>query len=194
MIENFNRTAALKQTKPKWIGDYAVGGVLFSVASGLCFIRLDAVVSATVRPGGTGIATPTACAPAALRLGHLQTQAPVTDVKPLERREGMLGVLDCPEVEEREAGLAAPDDAEGLDITVADLRLELTHAHPPEVKPYHTVYLIRLEAIGWLGSRVVSMLDSGAEGLGFKSQPRRCRVTVLGKLFTPIVFTKQKNW
>ena len=31
------------------------------------------------------------------------------------------------------------------------------------------------------------MLDSGAEGPGFKSQPRRCRVTVLGKLFTPIV-------
>ena len=29
------------------------------------------------------------------------------------------------------------------------------------------------------------MLDSGAEGPGFKSQPRRCRVTVLGKLFTP---------
>jgi len=37
------------------------------------------------------------------------------------------------------------------------------------------------------GSRVVSMLDSGAEGPGFKSQPRRCRVAVLGKLFTPIV-------
>jgi len=32
---------------------------------------------------------------------------------------------------------------------------------------------------GWLGSRVVSMLDSGAVGPGFKSQPRRCRVTVL---------------
>jgi len=47
--------------------------------------------------------------------------------------------------------------------------------------------------VGWLGSRVVSVLDSGAEGPGFKSQPRRCRVTVLGKLFTPIVrlFTKQ---
>ena len=29
------------------------------------------------------------------------------------------------------------------------------------------------------------MLDSGAEGPGFKSQPRRCRVTVLGKLLTP---------
>ena len=46
------------------------------------------------------------------------------------------------------------------------------------------------------GSRVASVLDSGAEGPGFKSQPRRCRVTVLGKLFTPIVplFTTQQNW
>jgi len=50
--------------------------------------------------------------------------------------------------------------------------------------------------LGWLGSRVVSVLDSGAEGPGFKSQSRRCRVTVFGKLFTPIVplFTKQQNW
>ena len=49
--------------------------------------------------------------------------------------------------------------------------------------------------VGWLGSRVVSVLDSGAEGPGFKSQPRRCRLTVLGKLFTPTVplFTKQQN-
>ena len=51
-------------------------------------------------------------------------------------------------------------------------------------------------ARGRLGSRVVSVLDSGAEGPGFKSQSRRCRVTVLGKLFTPIVplFTTQRNW
>jgi len=50
-------------------------------------------------------------------------------------------------------------------------------------------------SVWWLGSRVVSVLDSGAEGSGFKSQSRRCRVTVLGKLFTPIVplFTKQQN-
>ena len=50
-------------------------------------------------------------------------------------------------------------------------------------------------ARGWLGSRVVGVLDSGAEGPGFKSQPRRCRVTVLGKLFTPIVplLTKQRK-
>jgi len=50
----------------------------------------------------------------------------------------------------------------------------------------------------WLGGRVVSVLDSGAEGPGFKFklQSRRCLVTVLGKLFTPIVplFTKQQNW
>ena len=41
---------------------------------------------------------------------------------------------------------------------------------------------------------MVSVLDSGAEGPGFKSQPRRCRVTILGKLFTPIVplFTSSK--
>jgi len=31
------------------------------------------------------------------------------------------------------------------------------------------------------------MLDSSTVGPGFKSQPRRCRVTVLGKLFTYIV-------
>ena len=48
---------------------------------------------------------------------------------------------------------------------------------------------------GWLGSRVVSALDSGTEGPRFKSQSRRCRVTVL-ELFTPTVplFTKQQNW
>ena len=47
-----------------------------------------------------------------------------------------------------------------------------------------------------LGSWVVSMLDSGAEWPGFKSQSQRCRVTVLAKLVTPIVplFTKQQNW
>jgi len=48
----------------------------------------------------------------------------------------------------------------------------------------------------WLGSRVVSVLDSGAEGSRFKLQLRCCRVTVLGRLFTPIMplFIKQRNW
>ena len=41
--------------------------------------------------------------------------------------------------------------------------------------------------VHWLTSRVVSVLDSGAERPGFKSQPWCCWVTVLGKLFTPIV-------
>jgi len=55
---------------------------------------------------------------------------------------------------------------------------------------------ISRSAPGWLDSRVVSVLDSGTEGPGFKSQSRRCRITVLGKLFTPVVplFTKQQNW
>jgi len=34
---------------------------------------------------------------------------------------------------------------------------------------------------------VVSVLDSCAEGPRFKSQLRRCQVTVMGKMFTPIV-------
>jgi len=65
------------------------------------------------------------------------------------------------------------------------------------ITAYIAINIIRvLSPLGWLGSRVVSVLDSGAEGPGFKSQPRRCRVTVLGKLFTPIVplFTKHRNW
>jgi len=53
------------------------------------------------------------------------------------------------------------------------------------VKPAH--YFCDYILDGWLGSRVVSVLDSGAEGPGFKSQSRRCRVTALGKLFTSIV-------
>jgi len=54
-----------------------------------------------------------------------------------------------------------------------------------------------MQEMRWLlGSRVVSVLDSVAEGPGFKSQSQRCRVTILGKLFTPIVplFIKQQNW
>jgi len=35
---------------------------------------------------------------------------------------------------------------------------------------------------GWRGSRVVSVLDSGAEGPGFKSQSRRCRVVTRQRL------------
>ena len=54
-------------------------------------------------------------------------------------------------------------------MTVIQWECKITTAH---------VYIIRLS------SRVVSVLDSGAVGTGFKSQSRRCRITVLGKLFT----------
>jgi len=65
-----------------------------------------------------------------------------------------------------------------------------TQYYNPDLDPYP------YPTLGWLGSRLVSVLDIGEEGPGFKSQPRRCQVTVLGKLFTPIVplFTKQRNW
>ena len=58
----------------------------------------------------------------------------------------------------------------------------------------HLVFTGTYFLAGWFGSRVVSVLDSGAEGPGFKSQLGRCRITVLGKLFTPILslFTKQR--
>ena len=61
---------------------------------------------------------------------------------------------------------------------------------------FEYIYLLIINPAGCLGSRVVSVLDSGAEGPGFKSQSRRCRVTVLGKLFTLIMslFTEQQNW
>jgi len=71
-------------------------------------------------------------------------------------------------------------------------RLSEIHHH---LSAYCRFLSVPTDPGGWLGSRVVSALDSGAEGPGFKSQPRRCRVTVLGKLFTPIapLFTKQQN-
>ena len=85
-------------------------------------------------------------------------------------------------------------------VIEGDVKLELTSFRPhdsrsaavADARVFHCLYI----GNGWLGSRVVGVLDSGAEGPGFKSQSRRCRVTVLGKLFTPIVplFTKQQNW
>ena len=71
--------------------------------------------------------------------------------------------------------------------------LAMVYTYGSYSKLYRTL-LCSLVITG-LGSQVVSVLDTGAEGPGFKSQPRRCRVTVLGKLFTLIVplFTKQQN-
>jgi len=53
-----------------------------------------------------------------------------------------------------------------------------------------------IDLVGGSVAEWFSVLDSGAEEPGFKSQSLGGRVTVLGKLFTPIVplFTKQQNW
>jgi len=66
-----------------------------------------------------------------------------------------------------------------------------------DTRPFQYAYtLITHITCMWLGSGVVSVLDLGAEGPRFKSQSQCCRVTVLGKLFTPIVslFIKQQHW
>ena len=77
-----------------------------------------------------------------------------------------------PQMPQQRCGLFAP--------IVTDRARKSVDQHRSEFTVHHSLR-------GWLGSRVVSVLDSGAEGPGSKSQPRRCRVTVLGKLFTPIV-------
>ena len=75
--------------------------------------------------------------------------------------------------------------------------INLISGHDRWLPVYNFVSYKPVYCIGWLGSRVVSVLDSSTVGLGpgFKSQSRRCRVTVLCKLFTPIVplFIKQRN-
>ena len=61
-----------------------------------------------------------------------------------------------------------------LDLETSDLDCQLVLC----ISPFNI--------LGWLGSRVVSVLDSVTEGPGFKSQLQRCRA-VSGKPFTPIV-------
>ena len=107
------------------------------------------------------------------------------------------GVREEPAVQQKDA----PDEVEAQEHRQRQqqvdghLRCHETFAEIPRFrrKKYTAVHNI---VAGWLGSRVVSVLDSGAVGPGFKSQLRRCRVTVLGKLFTPIVplFTEQRDW
>jgi len=72
----------------------------------------------------------------------------------------------------------------GLEMWSALVRnVRSTRYYQTSYTSHCTVYAL----FGWLGSRVVSVPDSGSEEHGFESQSWRCRVTVLGKLFTPIV-------
>jgi len=54
-------------------------------------------------------------------------------------------------------------------IIIIIIIINLLLAAHVELKRLFTAHELK----GWLGSRVVSVLDSGAEGPGFKSQPRR---------------------
>ena len=93
---------------------------------------------------------------------------------------------DMKQPETRRRDVLGQDRDEARDVLVRDeTLLHLETVSRPRPHPWH----ITKTTPG-------SMLDSGAEGPGFKSQSQRCRVTVLGKLFTPIVplFTKQHNW
>jgi len=122
--------------------------------------------------------------------------APVLSVRPsvpawANRNKPLLQVCCC-----RKYRLIA---ARRTNAGSATLSAYVVAEHRPVISPTATLQFKLSHTTvfrGWLGSRVVSVLDSGAEGPGFKSQPRRCRVTVLGKLFTPIVplFAKQQNW
>jgi len=66
---------------------------------------------------------------------------------------------------------------------------------------HSTDYKLQIACVAYFeGGSVAEWLacwtHAGAEGPGFRSQPRRCRLTILGKLFTPIVplFIEQRNW
>jgi len=88
-------------------------------------------------------------------------------------------------------GASWPGDARRRRLQCARSQLPLRRTQDPSTlhaQPLAQPGLFQCvyRGVGWLGCRVVSVLDSGAEGPGFKSQPRLCRVTVLGKLFTPI--------
>jgi len=49
---------------------------------------------------------------------------------------------------------------------------------PTYITDTHAAYVLSADSgSSWLCSRVISVLGSGAEGPGFKSQPRRCRIT-----------------
>ena len=84
------------------------------------------------------------------------------------------------------ARLAPQNDADMQASAACRLPTRSRHGSRAARNTHASLHSLLLDT-GWLGSRVVSVLDSDAEGPGFESQPRRCRVTVLGKLFTAIV-------
>ena len=63
-----------------------------------------------------------------------------------------------------------------ISLTASGIRIAWSKFWPP-FDFFKYLYSV-INTNGWLGSWVVSVLDSGAEWPGFKSQSRRCRVAV----------------
>ena len=86
--------------------------------------------------------------------------------------------LDAADDAEEDARLDARDAA--LVLVVDLLAVVVVVEHLPETSDVgrHVYGRLLYTPRGWLGSRVVSVLDSGAVGPGFKSQPRRCRISL----------------
>ena len=96
--------------------------------------------------------------------------------------------------DEQEDGAAADDETSPADLAASDItnndaitRRPAHSAHSTHTctGPIYTIsydlsydYLKVIVKSTYNGSRVVSVLDLGAEGPGFISQSRRCRVTV----------------
>ena len=74
-------------------------------------------------------------------------------------------------------------------VTLISTSVALSQTPAYTARPwYGTSVSSGVTVYGW----VVSVLDSGAEGPWFKSQPRCCRVTVSGKLLTSICSPSSK--
>jgi len=84
---------------------------------------------------------------------------------------------------------------------IAQLSLQINHVyeHTPKQTPLQCCYDHRISTATMAGGLVAEWLACWTQAQKhprFKLQSRRCRVTVLVKLFTPIVplFTKQQTW
>ena len=77
------------------------------------------------------------------------------------------------------------DDRRGARVlSKANARSHALHCRQPWLR-HRTVGAAFCFLCTWLGSRVAKALDLQLAGCEFNSRPRRCRVTTLGKLFTP---------
>ena len=91
-----------------------------------------------------------------------------------------------------EPGILAPGQSGRREPfpTEAELPLQQAAWYPALATSIQSYEVTAVPVLECQGPR----LDSGAEGPGLKSQPRRCQVTVLGNCSRSSLFTKQQNW